>query len=101
MIKGDKGKLPKKTDRRFYEIGRVIDDEVLIAMLEKKGNVFGPAARFFIRDAELVKKYQKKENGQWLQIEIDLPETYTVVGRKTFSGSTLPVLVKTPPKKMK
>jgi hypothetical protein len=95
MAKGEKGKLPRKSDRRFYELGRVIDDEVLIAMLEQeRGNVFRIAARFFLRDAELVKQYEKQENGTWLKLRIDLPDVYTVVGRKTFSGSTLPVIVK-------
>jgi hypothetical protein len=98
MAKGDIGKLPRSSDKRSYEIGRVIDDEVLIAVLEPKNGVFTPVGRFFFRDAETVKKYEKRENGQWLGIEITMPGSYKVVGRKTFFGETLPIIVKTPSK---
>jgi hypothetical protein len=95
MSKGDKGKLPKtKGNDRYYEVGRVIDDVVLIGLREKEGKTLKVTARFFIRDAELVKQFEKSETGAaWIGSEVTLPDvTYLVVGRRKIDKSTYPVI---------
>jgi hypothetical protein len=61
--------------------------------------VYGPAAKFFVKDDEQVKTYSPEETGKWLNIKIELPGAYAVVSRRTFAGPTLPIITKVPVKK--
>lgn len=96
MQQGEKGKFPKTTKDREYFILRVIDDHILMAIqgptIFRGKSVLGYTVRFWIRDEEMVKKYEKLEMGVLLSIQIEMPDVYQVVGRKTIGQDTLKVI---------
>lgn len=96
MQQGEKGKFPKTTKDREYLIIRVIDDHILMAIqgptVFRGKSVLGFTTRFWIRDEEMVKKYEKLEMGVLLSIQIEMPDVYQVVGRKTIGQDTLKVI---------
>lgn len=91
MFRGDIGKLPRTTKSNWYEAYRTFDDEVLILQMEKQNNSVKPSARFFVRDAEFVKKYEGLTGTQRESPIVEMPDVYKVVGTKNL-GATLPVI---------
>lgn len=96
MQQGEKGKLPKTTKVRTYEILRVIDDHILMGVQEEvifRGKPsIGYSVRFWIRDEEMLKLYENLEMGKLISKKIEMPDVYQVVSRKTMGEYTLKVL---------
>lgn len=96
MQQGEKGKFPKTTKDREYFILRVIDDHILMSIqgpiIFRGKSQIGPVCRFWIRDEEMVKQYEKLEKGVLIDLQIEMPDVYQVVGRKTIGEHTLKVI---------
>ena len=96
MQQGEKGKFPKTTKDREYQIIRVIDDHILMgiqgSIIFRGKLTIGYSVRFWVRDEEMVRQYEKLEMGAVIGKQIEMLDVYQVAGRKTIGTDTLKVI---------